>query len=208
MSETPLKTRKPEETKQKLVEAAKSLVLQNGFTGTGVDQICAEAGVTKGAFFHHFKSKEEIGKAALASWADFGMNLYAAAKAEPAKYPLEPVHRFFDIMIGFVENAPTPVTCVVGMMSQELANANPVLREACSTYLGDWTEFARQLLEEAKAAQPPKIDFDAEEVAWFLNCLWQGSMLISKTRREPEIIIRNLNRARAHVDALFQGGTP
>lgn len=105
--------RNPAETRQKLVSAAKDLVLRQGFSGTGVDQICLDAGVTKGAFFHHFKSKEDIGKAALADWAGFGMNLYAAAKAEPAVHPLDHVHRFFDIMIGFVENTPTPITCVV-----------------------------------------------------------------------------------------------
>lgn len=202
------RTRNPEETRQKLVSATMNLVLRHGFTGTGVDQICADAGVTKGAFFHHFKSKEDIGKAALASWADFGMNLYAAARAEPAAYPLDHVHRFIDIMIGFVENTPAPITCVVGIMSQELANANPVLRESCSAYLGDWTDFARQLLDEARAAQPPKVDFDSHEVAWFLNSLWQGSMLVSKTRRDPQIIIRNLQRARAHIDSLFSGEFP
>lgn len=196
-------SRNPEETRQRLVAAARDLVLQRGFTGTGVDQICESAGVTKGAFFHYFKSKEEIGKAALADWAAFGMGLYAVAKAEPARDPLDHVHRFFDIMIGLVENSPDPVTCVVGMMSQELANANPVLRVICARYLGDWNEFVRQLLEEAKAALPPRVDFNAEEVAWFLNSLWQGSMLVAKTRRDPQIVVRNLKRARAHIDTLF-----
>lgn len=201
-------SRNPTETRQRLVSATKNLVLQQGFTGTGVDQICADAGVTKGAFFHHFKSKDEIGKAALADWADFGMNLYAAAKAEPAAYPLDHVHRFIDIMVGFVENTPTSVTCVVGIMSQELANANPGLREACSVYLADWTDFARELLDEAKAMQRPSVDFDSDDVAWFLNSLWQGSMLVAKTRRDPQITVRNLKRVRAHIDFLFSGECP
>lgn len=200
------KSRNPEETRDKLVAAARDLVLERGFTGAGVDQICDRAGVTKGAFFHHFKSKDEIGKATLADWAAMGMGIYATAKNEPARYPLDHLHRFFAIMIDMIRQSESPVTCVVGMMSQELANANPTLREVCSEYLGDWTAFARQLLEEAKAAQPPRVDFDAEEVAWFLNCLWQGSMLVSKTRRDPQLTIANLERAKAHVDSLF-GGT-
>jgi TetR/AcrR family transcriptional repressor of nem operon len=200
---TERKSRNPEATRQKLVAAARGLVLERGFTGTGVDQICAAAGLTKGAFFHHFPSKEEIGKAALADWAAFGMGLYAEAKVGPVRHPLDRVHRFIDIMIGFLRHSETPVTCVVGMMSQELALANPALREVCSQYLGDWTEFARQLLDEAKAAQKPVVDFDSEEVAWFLNSLWQGSMLIAKTRQDSRIAIRNLERARAHVDSLF-----
>jgi len=203
MNESTRKTRQPEETRQKLVAAARGLILERGFTGTGVDQICAAAGVTKGAFFHHFKSKDDIGQAALDNWAAFGMGLYASAKAEPARHPLDHVHKFIDIMIGFLRESESPVTCVVGMMSQELALANPALRDVCSRYLGDWADFAQQLLEEAKVMQAPKVEFDAGEVAWFLQCIWQGSMLISKTRQEPRIAIRNLERAKAHIDGLF-----
>ena len=97
------------------------------------------------------------------------------------------------------------MTCVVGMMSKELAQANPVLREVCSGHLGGWTAFAKELLEEAKAAQKPRVDFDAGEIAWFLNALWQGSMLVAKTRQDPRITIRNLAHARAFINSLFSG---
>ncbi|MBE2181309.1 MAG: TetR/AcrR family transcriptional regulator [Chthoniobacterales bacterium] len=205
MPRTLQKQRRPEETRKRLVAAAQELVLERGFSASGVDQICERAGVTKGAFFHHFKSKDEIGIAALGAWAEFGMAAYAEARKAPAKPPLARVHRFFDIMTGFVTDSTSPVTCVVGMMSQELAQANPVLRGVCSGYLGDWTDFAKELLEEAKAAQKPRVDFDAAEAAWFLNALWQGSMLVAKTRQDPHIVIRNLAHARAFIDGLFSG---
>lgn len=203
MRKAPRTSRNPGETRRKLVAATRDLILQRGFTGTGIDQICENAGVTKGAFFHHFSTKEEIGRAALADWAAQGMAIYATSRAEPANDPLDHLHRFFDVMTDIIQNAPAPVTCVVGMMSQELAEASPVLREDCAGYLGDWTEFARGLLEEAKAARPPRVDFDAKAVAWFLNALWQGSMLVAKTRREPEIVLENLRQARAYVDGFF-----
>jgi TetR/AcrR family transcriptional repressor of nem operon len=203
MTKSVRKSRNPEETRQKLVAAARDLILERGFTAAGVEQICEAAGVTKGAFFHHFESKDEIGRAALADWAAFGMELYAEAKTEPLRHPLSRVHRFIEIMIGFLRHSESPVTCVVGIISQEQALANPVLREACAQYLGDWTDFARELLDEAKAARPPRRDFDSEEVAWFLQSLWQGSMLIAKTRQDPVIAIRNLERARAYIDGLF-----
>ncbi len=199
--------RQPQETRRKLLAAARGLVLERGFTGTGVDQICAAAGVTKGAFFHHFPSKEALGKAALADWAQMGMGIYETARKEPLRDPLDHLHRFFDIMIGMARDI-SPLTCVVGMISQEMALANPELREACANHLGDWTEFARQLLDEAKAARRPAVSFDSGEVAWFLNGLWQGSMLLGKTRQDASIVIRNLERARDYVDALFTGKKP
>ncbi len=191
------------ETRRKILDATRDLVLRQGFTATGVDQICREAGLTKGAFFHHFKSKEALGLAALADWGDFGMGLYAEATREPLKEPLDHVHRFFDIMTGFVQGNEGPVTCVVGIISQEMSLTNPNLREECAKHLEVWTDFAARLLDEAKQACPPRADFDSRELAWFLNSLWQGSMLVSKARQEPDIIVKNLQRARAYVDNLF-----
>jgi TetR/AcrR family transcriptional repressor of nem operon len=49
-------------TKRKLVEAGIKLVRAQGYNATTVDDICAAAGVTKGGFFHYFKSKEELAK--------------------------------------------------------------------------------------------------------------------------------------------------
>src|ERR671911_434050 len=47
----------------RLLSAGRQLMLARGFTGTSVDQICAEAGLTKGSFFHHFGTKDEFGEA-------------------------------------------------------------------------------------------------------------------------------------------------
>ena len=89
MATKPPTARNPEATRQRLLQATTRLVLHRGFTATGIDQICAEAGVTKGAFFHHFKSKEDLGQAILADWAAHGTSIYAMAKANPAQSPLE-----------------------------------------------------------------------------------------------------------------------
>jgi TetR/AcrR family transcriptional repressor of nem operon len=180
-------------------------MLKQGFSATGVDEICREAGVTKGAFFHHFKTKEDLGRAALAEWAAVGQSFYQQALSAPLKGPLDQVHRFFDIMLGIVEQTPGTLSCLVGMLSQELAMANGALRECCREHLTEWTALVRDLLVAAKKVQKPKVDFDPEQVAWFLNSLWQGSMLVGKTGAGAEMIVRNLHHGRAYVDALFSG---
>jgi TetR/AcrR family transcriptional regulator, transcriptional repressor for nem operon len=197
------RARNPDATRERMIAAARQLVLRQGFSATGVDQICREASVTKGAFFHHFESKDRLGEAILADWADFGMSAFVEAKSEPARQPLDHFHRFIDILIGFARDMPGPVTCVIGIVAQEKAFVNPVLRESCSQHLGSWTTFVRDLLDQARAAQRPLVDFDSTEVAWLLNSVWQGSMLVAKARQDRDMIIRNLEHARAYVDGLF-----
>lgn len=195
--------RNPAETKAKLVAATVGLMLRQGFTATTVDQICAEAGLTKGSFFHYFDSKEEIGHAAVEWWGQMGTALYAAAWEDESLDPLEQLHRMFDIMISFTRRPDDPCVCMVGMMSQELSQTHPLMREVCSRELGVWTRNVARMLQGAKEKHRPIVDFDPEAVAWFLNSIWQGSMLIAKTRQNQELIANNLELARAYLDGLF-----
>ena len=196
--------RNPAETRQRLIGATVGLMLKQGFAATTVDQICAEAKLTKGSFFHHFESKEAIGKAAVEWWGDFGTSLYAEAWKDAGLDPLEQLHRMFDIMSGFTKRPDQVCTCMVGMMSQELAQTHPEMRVECSRQLDIWTRNVARMLTGAKKLHPPAGDFDAVEIAWFLNSLWQGSMLVGKTRQRPEMIRRNLKLARQFVDGLFE----
>lgn len=205
----PKKERNPAETRGRLIGATVQLILKQGFAATSVDQICAEAGVTKGSFFHHFENKDAIGRAAIQWWGDFGTQLYAEAWKDETADPLAQVHHMLDIMSGFTQR-PEVCTCVVGMLSQEMAQSNPVLRGECAHQLDIWTANMARMLQAAKERHQPSADFEPAAAAWFLNSLWQGSMLVGKTRGEPgpAMIRQNLQMAHAWVDALFTNTSP
>lgn len=195
--------RDPEGTRRRLIDATLQLMLRQGFAGTSVDQICAEAGLTKGSFFHHFAGKEAIGQAAVEAWGAFGTALYAEAWADESRDPREQLRHFFNIMIGFTERPDQVCTCMVGMMSQELAQTHPAMRAECARQLDNWTANTARMLAAAKARHCPGAEFDPDQVAWFLNSLWQGSMLVGKTKQQPAIIRRNLELARDWVESLL-----
>jgi TetR/AcrR family transcriptional repressor of nem operon len=193
--------KQPETTRRKLIEANTSLILRQGFNATTVDEICAEAGLTKGSFFYHFENKDDIGQAVVKTWGEFGQGLYGEAWKQPGE-PLEEIHRLFDIMDG-ITRRPEPCVCLVGMLTQELAGEHPGFRAACARELDTWTEMFRTRLEAAKQQLQPAVNFDPAEVAWFLNSLWQGSALVGKARQSTDLIRTNLRLARNYVDSLF-----
>ena len=195
------RTRQPELKRQKLIEATIRLILKRGYNATTVDDICAEAKITKGSFFHHFKNKEEIGQAAVKAWGEFGQSIYAEAWKQPGE-PLEEIHRLFNIMEG-ITRRPEPCVCVVGMMAQEMSIENPEFREACARELEVWTEMFRSRLQTAQKQLKPAVKFDPDQVAWFLNSIWQGSILIGKARQSAKMISSNIKLARVYVDSLF-----
>ena len=195
--------RNPSETRERLIQAVTRLILQQGFAATSVEAICREAGVTKGSFFHHFKTKEAIGLAAVDAWSDMGTALYSEAWRESSAPALKQLHAMFDIMEGFSQCPDAPCVCVVGMMSQELALANPEVAQHCRKALALWTANVSRLLDAAKQQHPVSPQFDSDAIAWFLNGIWQGSMLIAKTQANPGILTANLRHARAYLDSLF-----
>ncbi len=62
-------TQMQHESKRKLLDAAMHVIRSKGYTATRVEDVCEEAGLTKGSFFHHFKSKEELAVAAAEYWS-------------------------------------------------------------------------------------------------------------------------------------------
>jgi TetR/AcrR family transcriptional regulator, transcriptional repressor for nem operon len=193
--------KQPVATRRKLIEATTALMLRQGFNATSVDEICAEAGLTKGSFFHHFENKDDIGQAVVKTWGEFGQSVYGEAWNQPGE-PLEEIHRLFDIMDG-ITRRPEPCVCLVGMLTQEMSGGHSGFRAACARELDTWTEMFRSRLAAAKQRLQPAVDFDPAEVAWFLNSLWQGSALVGKARQSTEMIRANLRLARAYVDCLF-----
>ncbi len=190
------------ESQERLILATQALILRQGYTATTVDQICGEAGLTKGSFFHHYTNKEAIGCAAIDAWAAMGTRLYSAAWSDPAVDPLAQLNRMFDIMISFTKR-DEPCACVIGMMAQELAQSHTELAALCAKHLDDWTSHVARMLDAAKKRHKPVKPFDSQRVGWFLNSIWQGSMLLGKVRQKPQTIVDNLEQARAYVTALF-----
>ena len=107
-----------------------SVIRAKGYAATTVDDLCAAAGVTKGAFFHHFKSKEELGVAAAKYWSEITGALFAAAPYHQHADPLERVLGYIDFRKSLLIGRVPEFTCLAGTMVQELYDTSPVIREA------------------------------------------------------------------------------
>src|SRR5215475_9187010 len=80
----------------RLLDAAMQVIREQGYSATTVDDICGAAGVTKGAFFHHFKSKEDLGVAAAAHFSEMADRIFGAAPFRELADPLDRVLGYID----------------------------------------------------------------------------------------------------------------
>ena len=101
--------------RDKLLGAALRLVREKGFDATAVDDLCKAAGVTKGAFFHHFSSKEELGVAATQFWTKVTSKAFAEAGYHKFEDPLDQLIGYVDFRIQLLEGHSLPeFTCLLG----------------------------------------------------------------------------------------------
>jgi TetR/AcrR family transcriptional repressor of nem operon len=191
------------DTKRKLLDAAMRLMLRQGFTATTVDQVCAEAKLTKGSFFHYFKSKDEIGEAALEHFCAIQQSRFAKGAFNKMADPLERMNGFIDCIIEVGRSPEMAQGCLVGSLTQELALTHPKIRCQCETSFNNLAGFFSKTLQEAKKKYRPKVDFDPESVATLFVSLLQGSILLAKARRDPALIPDNANHFRTYVAGLF-----
>lgn len=114
-------------TKDKLVKAALQLMLDIGYAGTTVDEICERAKVSKGSFYHFFNTKEEIGLAALEAFIRRGEELMQNGPYQRMKHSVERVFAYLD----HAESVSKKIWgdgCLLGTFATDLARTHPAIR--------------------------------------------------------------------------------
>jgi TetR/AcrR family transcriptional repressor of nem operon len=194
------------ETKRRLVDAGVSLMRARGFNATSLDDICAAAGVTKGGLFHYFKSKEEIAKAAIATFAEGKVRDFQNAAFRKLADPLDRVFGRLDFAIESTGATRLTKGCLIGMLAQELSFTNSELRRVCQDSFLRIAEDFEKDLAEAKALHAPKAAFDPKKLATLYVTIVQGSIIMAKTAENNAAIKENLEQLRHYIQFLF-GGT-
>jgi TetR/AcrR family transcriptional repressor of nem operon len=191
------------EKRERLLAAGRRLILEKGFPATTVDQICEAAGVTKGAFFHYFDSKEAVGREVIER---FVFDLVETFRGGPFRHlpdPLERVDAYVDFTIEVCTQAILRDGCILGLFSQELAQTNPDIRAVCEQSFRAWAEDLKSLLDEAAAGRKPASPFDSESLAEQYIAIVEGALIVRKAYQDPQVIARALNHFRDYVRLLL-----
>lgn len=192
------------DTKRKLLDASVTLMRTKGYNATTVDDVCASAGVTKGAFFYYFKSKEDLAKAALARFYDRRLVDFQNAPFRKLADPLDRVFGRLDFGIEYI-GGPEQLTkgCLIGMFAQELSFTNPELRAAAFEALRRSVADVEKDLATAKIVHPPQVDFNPRQVAQLYVSMYQGALMMAKASESNRVLVDNIEQFRQYLNFLF-----
>lgn len=198
------------DARTRLLEAARDVIRAQGFTATSIDDLCRAAGVSKGAFFHHFGSKEALGVAAADFWTETTSELFRTAPYHQATNPLDRVLAYLAFRRSIIEGDTAAFTCLVGTMTQEVYNTHPAIREACATSI---LGHAETLEPDIAAAMHDRgiadsAAWSAASLARHTQAVLQGAFILAKASGDPVVAVESIDHLIRYVRLLFDEPAP
>ena len=187
----------------RLLDAAVAVIRRQGLAGTSVEDLCAAAGVTKGAFFHHFESKEALAVVAAEHWAETTGALFAQAPYHRPDDPRDRVLGYVDFRADLIAGPAPEFTCLVGTMVQEAYATHPPVRDACAASIfGHAATLEGDIAAALDAAAHPD-GVTAESLARFTQVVLQGAFVLAKAADDPTIATEAIAHLRRYLDTVL-----
>lgn len=191
-------------TRSNLLDAALGVIRTKGYAATSVDDICAKASLSKGAFFHHFSSKEDLAVAAANYWSETTGALFAEAAYHAPEDPLERVLAYVELRKQLIRGELPDFTCLVGTMTQEVYETNAPIREACWASISSHADTLVPDIAAAMERYPIAGDFTAESLALHTQAVIQGAFIIAKASGDPQRAVESIDHLKRYISLLFK----
>jgi TetR/AcrR family transcriptional repressor of nem operon len=190
--------------RQKLLDAALSLIRAKGYAATTVDELCAKAGVAKGSFFHHFKDKEALAIAAADYWSEMTGAFFEAAPYHKHADPFDRVLGYIDFRKAILMGTVPEFTCLVGTMVQEVYETCPAIREACNASITGHAAKIETDIAEAIKSRGIRADWTARSLALHTQAVLQGAFILAKAKGDAVVAGESIDHLRRYFELLFQ----
>ena len=173
-------------TKQKILEAGAAIIHQKGFNYTGLQEILSAAGMPKGSFYNHFKSKEDFGLQVIDFFSDYFDQFSKDILEDRTRSPLSRLEELLDRFMDFFISKDYTCGCPVGNLAQELGDLSPVFQKKLSKAIDKMVDKYTMMLSEAQAAGEISKDLEVKEAANFIVAGWHGALIRMKVTKSIE----------------------
>jgi len=182
-----------------LIAATLELMLRDGYAATGINDSCSKAGVSKGAFYHSFPSKEAIALSTLEAFYRQGMGAIAAVDVSD----VPPDERIIAFMNRVAELGPYlwEKGCLIGGLANEMALSSDALQTKVAAQFDKFAEVVAELAEPfVESLESPVIT--AAEIGEEFLVVVEGAIVLSRAHRDPQRIKAALKRFALHLRTL------
>jgi TetR/AcrR family transcriptional repressor of nem operon len=194
-------------TRNKIMDVAQQMVLQVGLTGASVEKVIDGAGVTKGTFFYHFKTKHDLAASLIERYANEDQRHFHdfMDKAEQlARDPLQQLLIFIGLFIEMTEKLEDPFPgCLYAAYCYQSGAISPDVMARVEQMMHFWRDRLSQKLEAVSRAYPSRIPVSHSQVADHVLTTFEGAFILSKVMQEPKLAAEQLIQCRNYIELLF-----
>jgi TetR/AcrR family transcriptional repressor of nem operon len=198
------------DTKDRILDTAQGLVLEKGFAATSLDDIIRATGLTKGAFFHHFRSKADLARKLVERFAEADFAFFdewsRRAEALADDDPLQTAIIFIKLFEEWLGNLPTPFAgCLFAVFVYENDAFDQDINDFVRTSLERWQTYYEKLFAAVLATRRARIDVTARALAEAYVSTMEGAFILARAYKEPELIVRQSRLFRDWLKLVFEG---
>lgn len=193
--------------KDKILDAAVALVRKNGLSGTSVDDLCRAAGVTKGAFFHHFRSKSDLAVSAAHHWSETTGRLFETAPYHAPADALDRLLAYIEFRKILIAGETSEYTCLVGTMAQETHHTHCDIAKACGDSIHGHAATLIADIEQAVADYGLNPEWTTKSLADFTQVVIQGGFILAKAGGGQRAVTDALDHLKNYISLVFREGT-
>jgi TetR/AcrR family transcriptional repressor of nem operon len=194
-------------TKENILDAAESLVLEHGFGATSIDQILALTGITKGAFFYHFKNKATLAHALIDRYVVRDNELLHGLLQRAESLSRDPLQQYL-LFIGLLEEALRDLTeplpgCLIASFTYQFQEFDNCTQDAVVNGFKEWHRVLEPKLQNAHEKHQPVFKVGPSEIIDNLLSLFEGGVILAKMYEQSSTLAQQLRHHRNYVELLY-----
>lgn len=188
------KTAAKQDTRVALLEVGMDIMLEKGYSNTGIQEILSALQVPKGSFYHYFDSKENYAVEIIRHFDDYYTTMLKTIVSNPEMTPLKRLRTYANESRNRLNDQACRKGCLIGNLSQEMSDQSEVLRTELSIVLAKRLELFAACIEEGQKLGEIKSQHSAAELADLFMSALSGAVMMAKTlkRIEPLDIFINI----------------
>ena len=191
------------QSKTKFLDAALHVIRYKGYTATRVEDICEAARLTKGSFFHHFDTKEDLALAAAEHWGVMTRAVFEAAPYRALSDPRDRLLAYVDFRKAILQGELPEFTCLVGTMVQEVYDTHPAIRAACDKSISEHAATLEADIAECMRQYNVAGNWTAQSLALYTQAAIQGAFILAKAKGGPAVAADCIDHLRRYLELLF-----
>lgn len=194
-------------TRNKILNVSQKLLLEQGYGGMSVDSVIDAAGITKGAFFYHFKCKNDLAQALLDRYVQGDDELLheLMGRAESLNHdPLQQYLIFVGLLIekmrGFKESPPG---CLIASFIYQMEAFNPETQDTVMKGFNEWQRVVEDKLELVFKKYAPRLPVTVSQVYDNLIAAFEGGIIMGKLYERKDTLADQIAQHKNYVELLF-----